>query len=208
MRSHKLQTAIRQAGVSVAGYLNQYGRTSDGKALIALLGMVDKTASFQLQEARRIRSYFERPGHKGLSAAEKADKDSLPKRIAPRFRSLDSQWKRVVGVPVLFGFDFGDGLQRMVFTYIIPWKRTPLTPLRSQSGSLWLLAREGYLHRLRRCEKCKRWLFAVKEPQRCCSAKCRTALHKSSPEYKKKHREHMQTLRQQQKERRLGRATK
>jgi hypothetical protein len=200
MRAHKLRGLAQKYGAGIADYLNKHRRTRDARALIALLAHVQQAADFQQQEASRIRSYFGTPG--GLTAAQKTDKDSMGKRVSRRLRILDKEWKTIVGVPVLFGFDFSGDLRKMVFTYMTPWAKVPLTPLRSQAGALWFLAHEGLLHRVRRCLHCQRWLFAMKESQRCCSTRCRNAFHRSSPDYKLKHKLEMRRLREAAKKRR------
>lgn len=201
MRSHSYNKAIRRQGSAVAGFLNTERLTSDGRKLAELLAKVHQAACVQREAGEYSRSLYGRNRRVGFTSQEKARRDSLLEAARRAANDLDAEWKRVVGLPCLFGFDFSGGMERMVFTYADPQARMPLTPLRSQSNALWLLAREGFLHRIRRCLHCKKWLFAGKESQKCCSTPCRLAFHKSSPEYKARHREEMRRLRAAEKQR-------
>ena len=57
--------------------------------------------------------------------------------------------------------------------------------------SILALARTGLLDRVRRCEYCHKWLFALFPRQRCCGkpSLCRIRLHQSTEEYKSEKRE-------------------
>jgi hypothetical protein len=57
-------------------------------------------------------------------------------------------------------------------------------------------ARAGYLTRLRRCLRCRNWLYAKFKHQDFCSTKCQQKHYAMSPERKEKRRDYMRGYRQ------------
>jgi hypothetical protein len=69
--------------------------------------------------------------------------------------------------------------------------------------ALVTLSKEGLLDRVRQCEYCHEWFFALFSHQRCCGAPrdCRVRLHHSSEDYKRERREYAKEAYRQKKER-------
>jgi hypothetical protein len=58
------------------------------------------------------------------------------------------------------------------------------------------LGRAGYLNRLRRCSRCKKWLYAKFRHQRYCSTNCQQKDYAHSEEWRGKRRAYMRNYRQ------------
>jgi hypothetical protein len=72
--------------------------------------------------------------------------------------------------------------------------------------SILSLAGAGLLDRVRQCEYCHKWLFALFPQQRCCGKPsfCRIRLYQSSETYKKEKREYAKNLYRDKKKQEIG----
>lgn len=71
------------------------------------------------------------------------------------------------------------------------------------------LGRSGFLDRLRRCVRCRKWFYARFRHKQACSTVCQRAEYKASPEWREHRREYMRHYRRentasQRKEKRHG----
>jgi hypothetical protein len=94
--------------------------------------------------------------------------------------------------------------------WMVIWRtqsRTPRKTYRLRPGVLDMddgaaiqlildLARAGYLTRLRRCQCCRKWLYARFKHQGYCSTKCQQKHYSQSPDWKAKRRDYMRKYRQ------------
>ena len=130
-----------------------------------------------------------------------------------QFRTALERFSRKVDrYKIVFGFSFHSG-DKWHFTEL--FRGSPKHSLGEFLAvrALVTLAKEGLLDRVRQCDYCHEWFFALFSHQRCCGAPrdCRVKLHHSSEDYKREKREYARKAYWQRKERdrwRLERARK
>jgi hypothetical protein len=124
-------------------------------------------------------------------------------RDSDQFRgAVESFTKKVGRYKVVFGFSFhSEG--RWHFTELFRGSRHHSLGEFQAVHALVTLAKEGLLNRVRQCDYCHEWFFALFSHQRCCGAprECRIKLHHSSEDYKREKREYARRAYWQRKER-------
>lgn len=113
-------------------------------------------------------------------------------RDSDQFQRAKERLNNKIGrYKVVFGFAFhSDG--RWSFAELFRGSRQHSLGEFQAVHALVSLAKDGLLERVRQCEYCHAWFFALFSHQRCCGAPrdCRIKLHHSSEEYKRQKREY------------------
>jgi len=123
-----------------------------------------------------------------------------------QFRTALERFRRKVDrYKIIFGFSLDSG-DKWHFTELFPGSPKHSLGEFLAVHALVTLAKEGLLDRVRQCDYCHEWLFALFSHQRCCGEPrdCRIKLHHSSEDYKREKREYARMAYQRKKEQERG----
>lgn len=192
MRYHRNSPKARKKGILLAKWLNHNAKTDAGRKVLSFIAGVHELHDLQRNERRRRAKSASDPH--GWRRAEKLIK---AQELAEK---LNGEWQEITAPLSFVSLAFyGSYIEEFIHTRLYDNREAVPPPL--VGDALQTLITENLLARVRQCLWCKRWIFAVKESQKCCSTRCRLAFHTSSPEYKARHARAMRVLRAAEKER-------
>ena len=171
-------------GKLLAGMLNRFQGTTDGKRVASLLGdmqQLEESAPSVKQKARPRAA--RQPGDVARFVQTYA-------KIGPVLARVNTE---LAGTPQKLQLTITSGGR-----VDIDWMRGRGNALRPEDA-MWpmlQLVRQGYLNRVRHCELCRKWFYARFRHQTFCGTICQQKHYRSSSEWKAHRSEWMRDYRQ------------